>query len=213
MDRIIDNLTPLSVETIKKPYRRSDQSKEMVQKILRKYEEAKTFKEYHNVAKCLYWIGKEQFNVKIRRRVSGHMLAQAKKVYALCSENPQWIGHMSMITIEMWTKININEARRNREQVKRVLDGARNDVGEDVNLHPSPDNPQQSTETTAAAAWDEVTRVMEDQFLIQGPMAESCDFEVTSRIGQPYETEEIGRTWEELMGISEDIPEINGLME
>ena len=77
-----------------------------------------------------------------------------------------------------------------------------------MDLQRNPNNPQQET---AAAAWDEITWTLEDQFL--GPGIESRDSEVVQEICNPRETEDLGRTWEELMGISEDIPEIDGLTE
>jgi len=175
---------------------------------MRTYNESKMFKEYHNVAQCLYWIGELQFDPKMKRQFSGHMLAQARKVYALCKENPEWIGHMSRITLEDWTKTNIREAVQSRQRVRQVLDGARTYVGEDVNPQPNPNNPQQET---AAAAWDDITWTLEDQFL--GPGIESRDSEVVQEIDHPRETEDFGRTWEDLLGISEDIPENAGLME
>ena len=42
---------------------------------------------------------------------------------------------------------------------------------------------------------------------------ESRDSDVLQTIDNPRETEDLGRTWEELMGISEDIPESAGLTE
>ena len=50
-----------------------------------------------------------------------------------------------------------------------------------------------------------------DQFLGLG--VETCDQETAPPIDQSHETEDFGRLWEELMGISEDIPEIDGLTE
>ena len=77
-----------------------------------------------------------------------------------------------------------------------------------MNPQPNPNNPQQET---AAAEWDEITWTLEDQSL--GPRIESRDSEVVQEIDQPRETEDFGRTWEDLLGISEDIPENTGLME
>src|SRR6266511_3281759 len=82
-----------------------------------------------------------------------------------------------------------------------------------VNPQPSPDNPQQESAVTAAAAWDELTWTAEDQFLFQRPETESRDSDAIQTIDNPCETEDLGRTWEDLMGISEDIPENTGLME
>jgi len=82
-----------------------------------------------------------------------------------------------------------------------------------VNLCPSPNNPQQEDAATAAVTWDDITWNMEDQFLFQRSGVESRDPKVIQEIGNPHETEDFGRTWEELMGISEDIPEIDGLTE
>ena len=78
----------------------------------------------------------------------------------------------------------------------------------DVNPQPSPNNPQQET---AAVTWDEITWTLEDQF--RGPGIESRDSEVVNEIDQSRETEDFGRTWEEILGISEDIPENTGLTE
>jgi len=180
---------------------------------MRAYEEAKMFKEYQNVAQCLFWIGEEQFDKKIKRQIGGHMLAQAKKVYALCKDHPEWIGHMSRVTIKEWKRTNISEVLRYREKVGKVLDGARTYVGEDVNPRPSPENPQQESAVTEAAAWDEITWTEGDQFLFQGPEMESRDSDELQTNYNPRETEDLGRTWEELMGISEDIPESAGLTE
>src|SRR3989337_1932179 len=207
MDQIIIKLTPYGEKTIKRPFEPADKPKNIKEKLMRTYNESKMFKEYHNVAKCLYWIGELQFESKLKRQFSGHMLAQARKVYALCKENPKWIGHMSQVILEDWTKTNIREAVQNRRRVRQVLDGARTYVGEDVNPQPNPNNPQQET---AAAAWDEITWTLEDQFL--GPGMESRDSEVIQEIDQPRETEDFGRIWEDLLGISEDIPENAGLM-
>ena len=80
-----------------------------------------------------------------------------------------------------------------------------------MNPQPSPNNPQQ--ESAVTAAWDELTWTAEDQFLFQGPETESRDSEALQAIGNSRETEDLGRTWEELMGISEDIPENSGLTE
>src|SRR3990170_6204651 len=151
MDHIILKLTPHEEEVLSEPFRMTDKSKNIKEKLMRAYNEAKMFKEYHNVAQYLYWIGELQFDPKMKRQFSGHVLAQARKVYALCKENPEWIGHMSQITLEDWTKTNIREAVQNRQRVRQVLDGARTYVGEDVNPQPNPNNPQQET---AAAAWD-----------------------------------------------------------
>ena len=82
-----------------------------------------------------------------------------------------------------------------------------------MDLQPNPNNPQQEDAVTAAVAWDELTWTMEDQFLFQESETESRDSEVIQEICSPCETEDLGRTWEELMGISEDIPENLGLTE
>ena len=79
-----------------------------------------------------------------------------------------------------------------------------------MNPQPYPNNPQQET---AAAAGGEITWTMEDQFLFQGPGIESRDSEVVQEIDHPCETEDFGRTWKDLLGISEDIPENVGLTE
>src|SRR6266511_3545311 len=213
MERIISLLTPLSVEIRPKPVNEKTKPKEKATKLIRAYAEAKMFKEYQNVAQCLFWIGEEQLDPKMKRQFGGHVLAQARKVYSLCKDRPEWIGHMSRITIENWKKTNISEVLKYRERVGRVLDGARINVGEDVNPQPSPDNPQQESAVTAAAAWDELTWTAEDQFLFQRPETESRDSDAIQTIGNPCETEDLGRTWEDLMGISEDIPENTGLME
>ena len=213
MEQIISLLTPLSVEIRLKPVNEKTKLKERATKLIRAYAEAKMFKEYQNVAQCLFWIGEEQFNPKMKRQFGGHVLAQARKVYSLCKDHPEWIGHMSRITIENWKRTNISEVLRYRERVGRVLDGARTYVGEDVNPQPSPNNPQQESAVTAAAAWDELTWTAEDQFLFQGPETESRDSDVIQAISNPCETEDLGRTWEDLMGISEDIPGNHGLTE
>jgi len=152
MERIISVLTPLSVEIRPKPINEKTRLKEKANKLMRAYAEAKMFKEYQNVAQCLFWIGEEQFNPKLKRQFGSHMLAQARKVYSLCKDHPEWIGYMSRVTIEDWKRTNISEALRYRERVGRVLDGARTYVGEDVNQQPSPTNPQQEDAETAAAA-------------------------------------------------------------
>ena len=72
----------------------------------------------------------------------------------------------------------------------------------------NPNNPQQET---AAAAWDDITWTLEDQF--RGSGIESRDSEEVQEIDHPRETEDFGRTWEDLLGISEDIPENAGLTE
>src|SRR6266511_3885091 len=212
MERIISLLTPLSVETRPKPMDEKMKPKEKIKKLMRAYEEAKMFKEYQNVAQCLFWIGEEQFDRKIRKYLGGHMLAQAKKIYSLCKDHPEWIGYMSRVTIKDWKRTNISEVLRYRERVRRVLDGARTYVGEDVD--PQPSNPQQESAVTAAAAWDELTwTAAEDQFLFQGPETESRDSEAIQAISNPSGTEDLGRTWDDLMGISEDIPENHVLTE
>ena len=213
MERILLLLTPLSVEIRSKPINEKMKLGERTAKIMRAYNEAKMFKEYQNVAQCLFWIGEEQFDRKIRKYLGGHMLAQAKKIYSLCKDHPEWIGYMSRVTIEDWKRSNISEALKYRERVGRVLDGARTYVGEDVNPQSSPNNPQQESAVSAAAAWDELTWTAEDRFLFQRPETESRDSDAIQTIGNPCETEDLGRTWEDLMGISEDIPENTGLME
>ena len=194
MEKILSLLTPLSVEVRPKPVHERIKAKEKLERLIRAYEEAKMFKEYQNVAQCLFWIGEEQFNQKIKRQLRGHMLAQAKKVYVLCKDHPEWIGHMSRVTIEEWKRTNISEVLRYRKKVGRVLDGARTYVGEDVNPQPSPNNPQQESAVTAAAAWDELTWPEGDQFSFQGPEIESRDSEVLQTIYNPRETEDLGRT-------------------
>src|SRR3990170_1002409 len=208
MDQIILKITPHGEKTVTKPFKLTEKPKQVKEKLMRAYNKAKMFKEYHNIAQCLYWVGELQFDSKMKRQFSGHMLAQARKVYALCKENPEWIGHMSRITLEDWTKTNIREAVQSRQRVRQVLDGARIYVVEDVNPQLNPNNPQQET---AAAAWDDITWTLEDQFL--GPGIESRDSEVVQEIDHPRETEDFGRTWEDLLGISEDIPENAGLRE
>src|SRR5688500_9547422 len=133
MDRIISKLTLHQEEVLSKPFTSTDKLKEAKKKLLRAYEEAKMFKEYHNTAQCMYWIGELQFDAKLRRQFSGHMLAQSRKVYALCKDNPKWIKHMSCVPLEDWTRTSIQEARLWRPRVRQVLDGARTDVGENVN--------------------------------------------------------------------------------
>src|SRR3989337_501764 len=125
MDKIIVKLNPHREETVEKSFKMTDKSKNIKEKLMRMYNESKMFKEYHNVAQCLYWIGELQFDPKMKCQFSGHMLAQARKVYALCKENPEWIGHMSRIILEDWTKTNIREAVQSRRRVRQVLDGAR----------------------------------------------------------------------------------------
>jgi hypothetical protein len=210
MERIVLLLTPLSVERRIRPINEKMSVKEKAKRLKRAYQEAKMFKEYQNVAQCLFWIGEEQFDSKLRKQFGSHMLAQARKVYSLCKDHPEWIGHMSRVTIEDWKRTNISEVLRYREKVKEVLDGARTYVGEDVNPQQNPNNPQQESAVSAAA--DELTWTMEDQFRFQGPEGESGDWDVQA-ICNPCETEDLGQTWEELMGISEDIPENSGLTE
>src|SRR3989337_2678052 len=125
MDRLIVKLTPYQEKIVKKSFKITDKPKDIKARLMRTYNEAKMFKEYHNVAQCLYWIGELQFDPKMKRQFSGHMLAQARKVYALCKENPEWIGHMSWITLEDWTKTNIQEAVQSRQRVQQVFDGTR----------------------------------------------------------------------------------------
>src|SRR6266511_3857028 len=196
MEQIISLLTPLSVEIRQKPVDKKTKLKERATKLMRAYAEAKMFREYQNVAQCLFWIGEEQLDPKMKKQFGGHVLAQARKVYSLCKDHPKWIGHMSRITIENWKRTNISEVLRYRERVGRVLDGARTYVGEDVSPQPGPNNPQQESAVTAAAAWDELTRTAEDQFLFQGPETESRDSDVIQAIDNPCETEDLGRTWE-----------------
>src|SRR3989337_2851426 len=100
MDQIILKLTPYKEKIIDKPFKPTEKPRQVKEKLIRVYNEAKMFKEYHNIAQCLYWIGELQFDLKMKRQFSGHMLAQARKVYALCKENPEWIGHISQITLE-----------------------------------------------------------------------------------------------------------------
>ena len=121
------------------------------------YDEAKMFKEYQNVAQCLFYIGEEQLDPKIKRQFGGHMLAQVRKVYLLCKDYPEWIGHMSRVTIEDWKRTSIKEVREYWEKVGKVLDGARTYVEEDVNPQSNPTNPQQESAATAAAAWEGLT--------------------------------------------------------
>ena len=66
IERIISLLTPLSVEVRTKPINERMKLKEKVKRLMRAYEEAKMFKEYQNVAQCLFWIGEEQLDPKIR---------------------------------------------------------------------------------------------------------------------------------------------------
>ena len=77
-----------------------------------------------------------------------------------------------------------------------------------MNPQRRPNNPQQET---VAATWDNITWTLEDQF--PGPGMESRDSKVIQEIDQPCETEDFGRTWEDLLRISEDIPENAGLTE
>ena len=67
MDQIILKLTPYEEEIIRKPFVSTDRPKECARKIMRAYNEAKMFKEYHNTTQCLYWIGELQFELKMRR--------------------------------------------------------------------------------------------------------------------------------------------------
>src|SRR3989337_2002535 len=132
MDQIILKLTPHREKIIEKPFKSTERPKQIKEKLVRTYNEAKMFKEYHNIAQCLYWVGELQFDPKLKRQFNGHMLAQARKVYALCKENPEWIKHMSQVTLEDWTKTNIREAVQSRQRVRQDLDGARTYVGKDV---------------------------------------------------------------------------------
>ena len=117
-------LTPLSVEIRSKPIDEKTKPKEKATRLMRAYAEAKMFKEYQNVAQCLFWIGKEQLDSKMKKQFGGHVLAQARKVYSLCKDHPEWIGHTSRVTIEEWKRTNISEVLRYREKVGKVLDGA-----------------------------------------------------------------------------------------
>ena len=102
MERILSLLTPLSVEIRPKPINEKTKLKERATKLMRAYAEAKMFKEYQNVAQCLFWIGKEQLDPRVKRQFGSHVLAQARKVYSLCKDHPEWIGYMSRVTIEDW---------------------------------------------------------------------------------------------------------------
>ena len=69
MDQIILKLTLYGKEVISKPFRTEDKPRRVKEKLMRAYNEAKMFKEYHNIAQCLYWVGELQFDLKIRRGV------------------------------------------------------------------------------------------------------------------------------------------------
>ena len=66
MDQIILKITPYEEKTVEKPFKLTEKPKQIKEKIMRTYNEAKMFKEYHNIAQCLYWIGELQFDSKIK---------------------------------------------------------------------------------------------------------------------------------------------------
>ena len=102
---------------------------------------------------------------------------------------------------------------QNLESLKTIIGvmKIRTYVGEDVNPQPNPNIPQQDTAATAAA--DDITWNLDDQLPIQGNGVESRDLWDAVVPQDSRETEDLGRSWEELMGNTQDWIESAGLGE
>jgi hypothetical protein len=89
-----------------------------------------------------------------------------------------------------------------RKRVKRVLDGARTNVGEDVNLYLYPKNPQQET----AVIVDQMTRPIEgNQNGTTGNWTEPVELEEALRLVEDYQEEEDSwPMWDNLIGRSDN---------
>ena len=83
-----------------------------------------------------------------------------------------------------------------------------------VNSQSNPNIPQQNDAAPAAtAAADDITWNLDDQLPIQGSGVESRDLWDAEVPQNSCETEDLGRSWEELMGNTQDWLESAGLGE
>ena len=212
MEEIINKLVPLSAgKRFKKPYEKKDKPSEKQKKLSKALNKYKTLRDNENIAMCLYWIGKEAADKKFAQRNGYHILSLGKALYALCKGNKSWINHFGRITLSDWRKINIRQALQMRNRVKRVLDGARTNVGEDVN----PNHNSNVLQQNHVPHDNQVTRPNNGDLNEDTGISElSYDLEeALQTIGHPHEDEDSWPSWEDLTGNMENMPEYLGITE
>jgi hypothetical protein len=215
MDEVIEKITLLSgVKKLKRPYKVNDKIKNKMRTLEKELRKAKTLKNNINIAKCLYWMGEEQLNEKFYRMQKQNNRKLARNVYTLVQEDIHWLDYFGEITLKTWRKLNVKKILEGRKRLEEVLDGARINVGEDVNPRLRPDDPQQETAVVEDGTHNFGWTGGEDQFLNPSSRMESYDLEEALRlVSRPNENEGLGQSWEDLLGISEDILEVRPTME
>jgi hypothetical protein len=197
MEEILQDLIPLSVgELISKPYNKNDNPKTKWKILERKLNRQKILRNYENVAMCLYWIGKETSDKKFAKLTSSHIVTISRKVYMFAKGNKGYLRYFRRVKMKRWERLRIANIGMLREGVTRVLDGARTNVGEDVNPYLNPNNPQQET------AADQLTGPNEgNQIGMTGNWSEPFELEEALRLVEDYQEEEDSwPMWDDLIG-------------
>lgn len=202
MDSILQKVLPLSVGIgVKKPYSKDDKTETRAKKLDKVLRKAKLLKRNIHIAQCLYWIGKGLTKRKFQRYFQPFTIKQAKKVYILCEGHKMWLRNFEKIGLTEWRNVKLEEIRARRDELAVILDGARINVGENVNPSSNPSIPQQEE---TAAAWNDITWNLDDQLAIQENGIESHDWMVTDN---SCETGDLSQYWEELIGSNVTQPE------
>jgi hypothetical protein len=206
MEQFFQNIIPLSEgKSINKPYNKNDNYKEKWKKLERELNKRKNLNEYESIAMCLYWIGKEMADKRFTRLLPAYRARIARKVYAFAKGNKRNLLYCTKVPLKCWEKVKLTDTKELGRIMKRILDGARINVGEDVNPDLYPNNPQQSS-TTA-----------ENQMigLSEGNQNEGSDnwsetynlVEEFRKMSNPQEDEDSWPMWDDLIGRLENTSE------
>jgi hypothetical protein len=204
MEEILQDLIPLSEgELISKPYNKNDNPKTKWKILERKLNKQKILRNYENIAMCLYWIGKETADKKFTKLAGAYVSKMSRKVYVLVKGNKKCLKYCGRIKIKTWEKLRTADIGELRREMLKVLDGARTNVGEDVNPYLNPNIPQQ--ETTV----DQMTGPTGgNQMGMTGNWSEPFELEEALRLVEEYQEEEDSwPMWDELIGRPENTSE------
>src|SRR3990170_1298644 len=117
----------------------------LVETIKKNIKREKTRKDYVLVYEYLYILAKHAYKLKIAKEFSQHQQTLVTKIHVLAKGNRWIMPYLNNVPLIKWKKVTIAEVAVKREQLMKVLGGARTYVGKDLRDVSQPAvNPQQS---------------------------------------------------------------------
>src|SRR3990170_3587296 len=104
----------------------------LVETIKKNIKRGKIRKDYAIVYEYLYILAKYSHKSKITKEFGQHQHKLANKIHILAKGNRWIIQYLKDVPLIKWKKVKISEIISKREQIIKVLGGARTYVGEDL---------------------------------------------------------------------------------